>query len=108
MTSYALMLRQISFARPALEPISFQQNFLNKTGAVEQTCQIRFDDALEGERSPSLRVLPDLKSHASATLSTQSLAYLEEGDTLALQAQCAQPGATLLAGATGFLGFKIG
>jgi len=53
-------------------------------------------------------VLPDLKSHASATLSTQSLAYLEEGDTLALQAQCAQPGATLLAGATGFLGFKIG
>ena len=97
------------FRAPSAGTYFFSANvFLSNTDAVEQSCQIRFDDALEGERSPSLRVLPDLKSHASATLSTQSLAYLEEGDTLALQAQCAQPGATLLAGATGFLGFKIG
>ncbi|MDC0913475.1 hypothetical protein OAQ47_06070 [Paracoccaceae bacterium] len=49
-----------------------------------------------------MRGLPDLKSYSSATLSTQSLASLEEGDTVALQAQCAQTGAT------GLLGFKIG
>ena len=97
------------FRAPSAGTYFFSANvFLNNTDAVEQSCQIRFDCPLEGERASSLRVLSDLKSHSSATLSTQSLASLEEGDTVALQAQCAQTGATLLAGATGFLGFKIG
>jgi hypothetical protein len=97
------------FRAPSAGTYFFSANvFLNNTDAVEQSCQIRFDCPLEGERASSFRVLSDLKSHSSATLSTQSLASLEEGDTVALQAQCAQTGATLLAGATGFLGFKIG
>ena len=97
------------FRAPSAGTYFFSANvFLNNTDAVEQSCQIRFDCPLEGERASSLRVLSDLKSHSSATLSTQSLASLEEGDTVALQAQCAQTGATLLAGATGLLGFKIG
>ena len=97
------------FRAPSAGTYFFSANvFLNNTDAVEQSCQIRFDCPLEGEKASSLRVLPDLKSHSSAMLSTQSLASLKEGDTVALQAQYAQIGATLLAGATGFLGFKIG
>ena len=56
------------FRAPSAGTYFFSANvFLNSTDAVEKSCQIRFDDSLEGERSPSLGVLPGLKSHSSAT-----------------------------------------
>ena len=45
------------FRAPSAGTYFFSENvFLNNKDAVEKSCQIRFDDALEGERSPSLRV----------------------------------------------------
>ena len=61
------------FRAPSAGTYFFSANvFLNNTDAVEQSCQIRFDCPLEGERASSLRVLPDLKSHSSSTLSTKA------------------------------------